>query len=94
MRPIGLLDLDAVVRRVQYLTPADAAARARHIIQSADTADRYRKRTDRRHTLFGDGTLAAAAGAFPAVPVAQRIDDSYLAALTVVVHALREKRRF
>lgn len=88
MRPVLPGDLDFAVRA---LLPAPLAARgsvARAIIQTADIADRYRKRLGRAHPVFGDGSVGAAARRYPLAPLPDYCNARYCGALAVFLAAL------
>ena len=96
MRPVHLTDLDLAARAV-LAQPAgaqpDAAAR---LVAGARLADRFRKRLGRRHSVWGDGTVAAAAMALAGGKLAppQRCDTAYRHALQSVLTALSESGPF
>ena len=88
MRPIGLTDLNDAVRAVLAAPEDDRAATAARIVGQACLADRYRKRMGRRHPVWGDGTLSAAARAGPIVAASGWCDRDYRAALALMLAAL------
>ncbi|SEQ17360.1 hypothetical protein SAMN05428995_103111 [Loktanella sp. DSM 29012] len=93
MRPVGLLDLDAVARCLCAATVQQQYDLAREIVGRADVADRYRKRLGRRHAVYGDGTLSAATAPYATVR-GRVVEQTYLAALRIVVDVLIERRGF
>ena len=88
MRPVGWLDLDAVLRAVAGAAPGEAEARVDEIVARASVADAWRRRTGRRHPHYGDGTLAAAAAPMIREPAAAFLDRPKLVALAVVAGRL------
>ena len=88
MRPVGWLDLDAVLRAVSDATVEEVEARVDEIVARASIADAYRRRTGRRHPSFGDGTLAAAAWPMRAAPPVVWLDRPALFHLSVAAGRL------
>src|SRR5690554_6830703 len=92
MRPVLHGDLVAAAR---VLLPLEEAARPRAVwrmLEAAEVADRYRKRTGRPHPRYGGGSLMAAASAWARVPEPWPDDPDYLRCLRVVIVALLERR--
>lgn len=61
MRPIYLCDLDVAARALLAAPKSDRIGLAQQIVDSADTADRYRKRFQKAHPTYGIGTMTSAA---------------------------------
>lgn len=91
MRPVHIADLDMVTRHLLALPPNDWAQTAKVIVEHADLADRFRKRTGRAHPQYGSGTLASAIMRHVNAAQPARCDTLYLDALDVVVNALRTR---
>lgn len=68
MRPVLLQDLLMVARAVRYVPPDGRVALCRQIFVAADLADQHRRERSRPHPKFGNGTLTAAARAWPRAP--------------------------
>lgn len=87
MRTLYLSDLHAASCALRRLPDKERAAAIAAAISDAKTADRYRKRLHKAHPAFGTGTLASVFG-----PVVEphHCDAAYLAALAVVLEALRD----
>ena len=94
MRPIHLTDLDQAVRTMLALPRDRHPATARAIVARAGLADRYRKRLRRRHPVWGDGTLAAAARGIGAPVCRVRCDADYRDALALLLVALTGRDPF
>ena len=94
MRPIHLTDLDQAVRTLLALPRDRHPATARAIVAGAGLADRYRKRLRRRHPVWGDGTLAAAARGIGAPVCRVRCDADYRDALALLLVALTGRDPF
>lgn len=94
MRPVHLTDLDAVARAMLAVAPALRGDIAEQIVARARIADRFRKHLGRRHPVFGDGTLFAAAAVWAKVPVQARCDRAYLGCLFILSDVLAPKERF
>ncbi|SHJ11403.1 hypothetical protein [Wenxinia saemankumensis] len=91
MRAIRFDDLSLALRA---LLAAEAEARpalAVRLLEEADLADRYRRRTGRRLGA-GDGTLGAACLARALAPPVRRIGPEASAALTLLLAALEARR--
>ncbi|MEL6641931.1 MAG: hypothetical protein AAFP98_11575 [Pseudomonadota bacterium] len=87
MRPLHLSDLHVAACALRGRPASDQVAAIRGAIAAADTADRYRKRLRKAHPDFGTGTLSSV---FGTVDEPNSCDAAYLAALAVVVAALRD----
>ncbi|WP_394152551.1 hypothetical protein [Loktanella salsilacus] len=96
MRPVHLTDLDIAARAILARPAAEWPERAASLVTGARLADRYRKRLARRHPVWGDGTLAAAALGVAGRDIAppQRCDASYVKALQCILTALSENGPF
>lgn len=64
-RRVLLNDLSALARILMPVEPADRQVLARHVLERAGHADKYRKRLKRPHPRWGDGTVASATRGFP-----------------------------
>ena len=87
-------DAVAVEHFVGYGAEWDPQATARAIVAGAGLADRYRKRLRRRHPVWGDGTLAAAARGIGAPVCRVRCDADYRDALALLLVALTDPNPF
>ncbi|MFZ3582323.1 hypothetical protein ACOI1H_09160 [Loktanella sp. DJP18] len=94
MRPLHLTDLDIATRTLLALPVDDRATAAVAIVAGASLADRYRKRSFRRHVIWGDGTLAAAACACAQPVRPSRCDAAYRNALGCILTALAHPSPF
>lgn len=87
MRPVMHGDLTAAARYLWALPVPARVASCHALLAQADAADRYRKRFGRAHTLWGNGTLMAAARQH-ALPREPRLNDPDYAACLVLVLTL------
>ncbi|MDW4496806.1 hypothetical protein R5H30_02345 [Sulfitobacter sp. D35] len=92
MRPVLVTDLLAVAEALCGVPADRRAACAQDILERAEIADRFRKRTGRRHPLWGIGTLASAVGPTGAGPRPAAGDYDFLACLSLGADALRAHR--
>jgi hypothetical protein len=93
MRTLTHADAMAAACLVRGLPACERRACLARILDRADAADRFRKRTGRVHPLWGDGSLMSAAlqaGAVLHEPFLS--DPAYLEALATVFEALLERR--
>jgi hypothetical protein len=91
MRPVLQMDVTSAARALLDVAPDARPACIRRLIDRADAADRYRRRTRRAHPLWGNGTLMAAAMA-RSLPRQPRSDDpEFLDCQFTVVAALLER---
>ena len=94
MRPVHLTDLDIATRVLLAIGEPDRAATARRIVGTARVADRYRKRLGRRHPVWGDGTLAAAALAESKPVVPRPCDRAFRLTLRLLLEAIEGSPSF
>ena len=87
MRTLYLSDLHTAACALRLLPDTERAAALQAAIKNAKNADRHRKRLHKAHPVFGTGTLASA---FGPVTEPHHCDAAYLAALAVVLEALRD----
>lgn len=90
MRPVQLADIECALRHLLQVPPARQGAVMADLLARAETADRYRLRSGRRHPTYGDGTLMAAALGLGVAPRPAGYDARALACLAGVVAALQE----
>lgn len=90
MRTVLPGDLRAAACALLDWPPAERSAALDVLVARADAADRFRRRLGRRHPLWGDGTLAEAAGRVRAEPFCA--DPDYLDALLRVLMLLAARR--
>lgn len=91
MRPVLPGDLVAAARALRPLpVPARPAAVAAMIAEAA-LADRFRKRLGRPHPRLGNGSLMAAASAWPQAAEPWLSDPDWLGCLAAVIAALRAR---
>lgn len=88
MRTILSQDIGAAARALMPVPPEKRRAMIRQLLQEADEADQYRRRSGRAHPSFGDGTLIAAALAHPVAPEPPCEDADFQACLVLVLTAL------
>ena len=94
MRAIHLSDLDIATRVLLAITEADRATCARKMAEAAHVADCFRKRMRRRHPIWGDGTLAAAAFATGTPVPPARCDPAYRQTLCLLLRAIEGRASF
>ena len=94
MRPVHLTDLDLATRVVCGRPDGEQVAIAAKIVAGARIADKFRKRLRRRHPIWGDGTLAAAALSRGTLAASTRCDTAYQRALIAVLRALANTEGF
>jgi hypothetical protein len=92
MRPVLPADLDGCARALMHVPAPLRPGRIADIIRAADIADRFRKRTGRLHTAYGDGSLGSAAWRVGQVPRPPRCDADYCLCLSVVLDGLEHWR--
>lgn len=93
MRPVLHGDLVAAARVLLGLPAEERPARMRQLLDAADLGDRYRRRFGRPHPRFGNGSLMAAASAWP-MPIEPGLDSrEYLDCLGCAIEALLARRR-
>jgi hypothetical protein len=94
MRLVTQSDVTAAARRLWTLPRDDWQATMRRALTKAHAADRFRKRQDRCHPLWGDGSLGAAIRADGGLPAEPFLSDCRsLEALGEAIHAILEWRR-
>lgn len=87
MRPVHLSDLHVAACALRVLPPEAQQAGIQNAITAAQTADRYRKRLHKAHPEHGTGTLSSV---FGTITETAQCDAAYLAAMAIVVAALRD----
>ena len=87
MRVVHLTDLDLAVRVLLAHPPQTQGCAARRMVSGARVADRYRKRLQRRHPDWGDGSLSSAALAIGRPVPPSPCNASYRRALTWILLA-------
>lgn len=88
MRPVLHGDMTAAARALLCF-PKDRRARAFALmITEAEAADKYRKVTGRRHPLWGNGSLMAAANARPQAPEPYLDDMEYCGIMALAFESL------
>jgi hypothetical protein len=89
MRPILHGDLVAAARVICPLPSATRKQALQGLLERADAADRFRKRTGRAHPLWGNGSLMGAASACGTVPDSRPVWDTvFLAAMAEAIEAV------
>ena len=91
MRPVLINDLNISTRVLMAVLAVERASLIDRIIENAQVADRYRKRTGKPHLRFGNGSLSGACQPFQRAPMPARCNRDYLASLAVVVQGLRDR---
>ncbi|MCC6304093.1 MAG: hypothetical protein IT545_02730 [Rhodobacteraceae bacterium] len=92
MRPVLHGDVVAAARALRLAPLGARAALIGRLIAEADLADRWRRRTGRAHPRAGNGSLMAAAAAWPQAPEPFLSDADYLDCLRIVIEALIARR--
>lgn len=87
MRSLHLSDLHVAACALRVLPPEAQQDAIQSAIAAAQTADRYRKRLHKAHPEHGTGTIASV---FGAIAEPAHCDAAYLAAMAIVVAALRD----
>ncbi len=72
--------------------PGDRVGIMVGLLRKADIADRYRKKTGKRHRSFGCGTLMSAAAGYRQAGRPAQIGPETLSALRVVIEGLLADR--
>jgi hypothetical protein len=95
MRTVLMGDVIAAARVLLACAPVARQDLLARMIDLAEQADRYRKRSGRSHPEGGNGSLMAAASLWPQAPEPFLTDDDYLDCLQMVLGrlALRRCRR-
>jgi hypothetical protein len=92
MRRLVLQDVISLARALLAAPEADRIALGQSLLMHADVADRFRKRLARRHPLWGDGTLEAAARASGLAPVSDLGDPAFRAAFGLALRAIDQDK--
>ena len=92
MRPILPPDLDLLTRVLLPLPVEKRAGAISIMLNAADLADRYRKRTGRLHPVYGDGSLLSVALQQGPLTVGPFADAGYCAALGNVLDGIADWR--
>ncbi len=93
MRALAPADISVAARALFCLPEAAREYAITRIVNEAEVADRYRKRLDRGHPLYGNGSLEGAARCRPLADPKSLSDREYLSCLAIVLDALLERRR-
>jgi hypothetical protein len=93
MRPVLHGDLVAAARVLLDLPVDQRPFRMQQLIDAADLGDRYRRRFGRPHPRFGNGSLMAAAAAWPMRTEPPLDSSDYLDCLGRVIEALLARHR-
>ena len=93
MRALAHVDISVAARALLCLPEAARENAIIRMVDEAEAADRYRKRLDRAHPLWGNGTLEAAARNRPLAAPKSLSDSDYLSCLAIVLDALLARRR-
>jgi len=92
MRPVLHGDVVAAARALLGAAPAARPDLVARMIEDAGIADRWRRRTGLLHPTKGNGSLMAAAAAWPQAPEPFLSDRDYLDCLRTVIEALIARR--
>ena len=92
MRAVHLSDLNVAVRTLMAVRANERAFEFERLLDQAQTADKYRKRTGRAHFSYGNGTLGAACQAHAKRPMPDRCDPEYLSCMETVIRGLLARR--
>ena len=86
MRQVSVVDLDQAVSVLLAADPRDWPDLSRQILRQAKWADKYRKRTGKRHPDWGNGTVHDVCIRYPRYRPSYPTPDQYFQAMT---HFLR-----
>jgi hypothetical protein len=89
VRPLLPPDLDLLTRFLMAHPSQDRTALTFGLLDQADIADRYRKRTGRRHPVHGDGSVHTLALAGGRVAPAVFCDSGYLDCMATLLAAIK-----
>jgi hypothetical protein len=92
MRSVHLCDLNLAARTLMMVRAEGRSLRIAQILDQAHAADKFRKRTGRAHSRYGNGTLAAACHHQPKHMMPAQCDENYLASMEVVIRGLLARR--
>jgi hypothetical protein len=92
MRRLIFADVMALARALQAAPDSDRIEVGQLVMMHADVADRFRKRFARRHPLWGDGTLEAAARASGLAPASDLRNPAFRAAFGLALRAIDEDK--
>jgi len=90
MRPVQLADIESAARVLLLLEPGLRQAFIAQLCRNANLADRFRKRTGRRHPQHGTGSLMSAAMQHPVAARPAACRARYLDCLHLVISHLRD----
>lgn len=93
MRPLTYQDVVAAARVLSRLPSELRGPELELMLDEAGTADRFRKRCGRWHSMYGNGSLEAAARLRPIGPTLKFDDPENLACLSQVFDRLAGLRR-
>jgi hypothetical protein len=85
-------DLDLLTRFLMAHPPHNRTALTFGLLDQADIADRYRKRTGRRHPVHGEGSVHTLALAGDRVVAAAFCHAGYLDGMATLLAAIRDWR--
>ena len=92
MRAVHLSDLNLAARTLLAVPVMQRRDTIRDIFKAAHIADKYRKRTGRPHTWFGNGTISGACQRRAKAHSPDRCDPDYLACMGIVIRALLDRK--
>ncbi|RYG91933.1 hypothetical protein EU803_05640 [Loktanella sp. IMCC34160] len=92
MRPLLPGDLDMAVRALLAVPEPDRPGLARQLLDEAQVADKTCRRLGRAHPAFGDGSLYEAARRHQRESLPDYCNDSYCAALAVLIEAVMARK--
>ncbi|MEP2028950.1 MAG: hypothetical protein ABJI96_09635 [Paracoccaceae bacterium] len=88
MRPVLHGDVISAARALLAVPEAARVDFCAALIRRADIADKHRRQTGQVHQVWGNGSLMAAARAFPLLPEPGFDDDVYCNCVEMVLNAL------
>ncbi len=91
MRPLCWSDLTIAARALKCAPLGGRWVKARKLVQQADAADRYRKKFQKNHPAWGNGTLMSAAHAQSLVDEPRLNDPDFQDCLFMVVSAVQRR---
>lgn len=95
MRPILAGDVFAAARAVQDLPEPEQARWVHQLLEQADWADKYRKRTAKHHPRWGNGSVMGVIGCRDAPKGSPRFaDPEFCTAARIVLQELADWRAF
>lgn len=88
MRPVLYLDVAAAARALLALPAGERDSVCGFMLRDADWADRYTRRLQRMHPVWGNGTLLAAARQWPLAAEPTFDDPAYRSCFALVLRHL------